>query len=252
MRHLIISLEAPLMAFGDEIVDANGRVRPFPGASNLTGLFANALGWTRGMRQRHQALQERLLFAVRLDRPGQKVQDFQTAKLEANDRGWTTRGRPEGREGGSNTYKSPHIRYRDLIADAALLVAIALDPPDDFPTVEGLADALARPARPLFLGRKSCLPSCPLVPASPDERFIDAANPFDAVARVTSKAGDCDPHARGPIVLGPERVDLPQGLFERLVVADERNWLSGVHGGSRTYVRGRLRDLPDHVPEGAP
>ena len=45
MQHMILALEAPLMAFGGETVDNYGVVRSFPAASMLTGLLANALGW---------------------------------------------------------------------------------------------------------------------------------------------------------------------------------------------------------------
>ena len=45
MEHLILRLEAPLMAFGGETIDNLGVVRRFPSASMLTGLLANALGW---------------------------------------------------------------------------------------------------------------------------------------------------------------------------------------------------------------
>ena len=68
MQHLIVNLEAPLMAFGGETIDNLGVIRPFPAVSMLTGLFANALGWRRVERERHQALQDRLVFAVRIDR----------------------------------------------------------------------------------------------------------------------------------------------------------------------------------------
>ena len=47
--HILIRLEAPLMAFGREMVDARGQIREFPGASMLTGLIANALGFRRGV-----------------------------------------------------------------------------------------------------------------------------------------------------------------------------------------------------------
>ena len=47
MEHLILNLEAPLMAFGGETIDNHGVTRRFPSASMLTGLFANALGWRR-------------------------------------------------------------------------------------------------------------------------------------------------------------------------------------------------------------
>ena len=42
------------MSLGGEAIDAYGVIDEFPGKSMLTGLFANALGWTRGMREEHQ------------------------------------------------------------------------------------------------------------------------------------------------------------------------------------------------------
>ena len=59
MRHLILNLESPLMSFGGETIDNYGVIRWFPAASMLTGLFANALGWRRVDRARHQDLQDR-------------------------------------------------------------------------------------------------------------------------------------------------------------------------------------------------
>src|SRR5215813_9680694 len=47
MRHLILRLEAPLMSFGGDMIDANGPTLDFPLASLVIGLMANALGWTR-------------------------------------------------------------------------------------------------------------------------------------------------------------------------------------------------------------
>ena len=37
MRHLMMRLEAPLMAFGGETIDNRGVIRWFPSASMLTG-----------------------------------------------------------------------------------------------------------------------------------------------------------------------------------------------------------------------
>lgn len=243
-RHLILTLEAPLMAFGDEIIDAYGKVRRFPGVSNLTGLLANALGWTRGQRAAHQRLQDRLVFAVRLDRPGEEIADFQTAKLEKEDRGWTTRGVWEGRAGGSDTYKSPHIRYRDMVADAALTVALRLDPADETPTLDDLAAALDAPARPLFLGRKPCLPSRPLLAAEPAGRFVEASDAFAAASAAPFAVDDTDGDQDGPRLVGPALPHLPKS-FARKFTADERNWLSGVHGGGRDFAAGRMLRLAD-------
>lgn len=249
-RFLILTLEAPLMAFGDEIVDAFGKVRRFPGVSNLTGLLANALGWTRGRRREHQRLQERLLFAVRLDRPGEEIPDFQTAKLEANDRGWTTRGVYEGRAGGAATYESPHIRYRDMIADGAVTVALGLAPEDEAPTLDDLASALEAPARPLFLGRKPCLPSRPLLGPEPGKRFVEAADAFAAVAAAPLAVEDADDDKDGPRLIGPFVPGLPP-RFAQKFVADERDWVSGVHGGGRFFAEGRAQFLPSRQGDGS-
>src|SRR5262245_4242731 len=153
-RHLILRLEAPLMAFGGTMIDANGPTRDLPIVSMVTGLIANALGWHRAQRELHRDLQGRIVMGARLDRPGSELRDFQTAQLGANDKGWTTRGEPEGRAGGANTYNSPHIRKRHYRADAFVTIAFRLEPADQHPTLDEVAAALAEPARPLFIGRK--------------------------------------------------------------------------------------------------
>ena len=148
MNHLILALEAPLMAFGGETVDNLGVVRWFPAASMLTGLLANAIGWRRTETQQHQRLQDRLIFAARIDRePAGSVRltDFQTAAISKKDSGWTTRGAAEGREGGSYTNT---LRYRDYLADMRVTVALRLHPAEIEPTSERLADALDHPLPP--------------------------------------------------------------------------------------------------------
>ena len=129
MHHLILALEAPLMAFGGETVDNYGVVRSFPAASMLTGLLANALGWRRTEAERHQRLQERLIFGARIDREpagGVGLTDFQTAAISKKDSGWTTRGAAEGREGGNYTN---WLRYRDYLADMRVTIALRMSRP---------------------------------------------------------------------------------------------------------------------------
>ena len=136
MKHLILNLEAPLMAFGGETIDNLGVIRWFPSASMLTGLLANALGWRRIERDRNQQLQNRLVFAARIDREplgSVRLRDFQTAQLSKSDRGWTTRGQPETRAGGANTYDAPHLRYRDYFPDMRVTVALRLQPEPESP-----------------------------------------------------------------------------------------------------------------------
>ena len=235
MNHLILNLESPLMAFGGETIDNLGVIRWFPAASMLTGLLANALGWRRVDRELHQGLQDRLVFAARIDREpagGARLTDFQTAQLGANDKGWTTRGAPDERAGGTNTYLAPHLRWRDYFADMRVRVALRLEPSEEVPTLEDLAEALDEPIRPLFIGRKPCLPSEPLCRGT-----VEADSVVYALLQTPLQ-----------VEQAPERVRLiwPQGeepgsqvrLNDTHMLTDQRNWVSGLHGGGRWVCEG--------------
>ena len=237
MRHLILNLESPLMAFGGETIDNYGVTRWFPAASMLTGLFANAMGWRRVERERHQLLQDRLIFAARVDREprdGVRMTDFQTAQLAANDRGWTTRGEPEGRAGGVNTYDAPHLRFRDYFADMCVTVALRLVPDADQPTLDQLAGALQEPARPLFIGRKPCLPSASLFAG-----FADGDTALEALLAWPLSSGT---HPAATVrTLWPEGEGTTgRDADRRYMLADQRNWVSGLHGGGRMVCEGAV------------
>ena len=235
MRHLILNLEAPLMAFGGETIDNYGVIRWFPAASMLTGLFANALGWRRIERERHQRLQDRLVFAARVDREpagGVRMRDFQTVQLDKNDRGWTTRGQPEGRAGGPRTYDASHLRYRDYFADMRVTVALRLEPEEESPTLDELAEALQGPARPLFIGRKPCLPSAPLFAG-----FRQGDTALGAL--LAAPLADGPDEGEDLRLLWPNGEGVEDVRENRTyMLTDERNWLSGLHGGGRLVCEG--------------
>lgn len=224
-RWLHLRLAAPLMAFGGVAIDHVGATREFPSASALTGLLANALGWQRHQGADHQALQDRLVFAALSEATAPWiVTDNQNAKLEKNDRGWTTRGTPEGRAGA--TYDSPHRRRRDYLADHVTHVVLRLsDGPG--PILEQLAGALDRPARPLFIGRKPCLPSGRLV-----QGWVQGESAHDALRGLVALG------LHGPALWPDEGQDHPGAL--RQDRPDLRNWVSGLHGGTRIVWQGQI------------
>ncbi len=243
------------MAFGGEIIDNLGVIRSFPATSMLTGMFANALGWRRVQREAHERLQRRLVFAARIDREpagGGRMTDYQTVQIgntvdlfpmgSSWAIGWTTRGAPETRAGALGTRNSPpftHQRWRDYYADMRVTVALRLDPPDGAPTLGDLADALDEPARPLFIGRKPCLPSVRLCGG-----FLDAPNTLAALLDVPLPDSPDDRDATRPVrLLWPARdvaAGPPEGVTvnRRAMLTDERNWVSGLHGGGRRVVEG--------------
>lgn len=241
MRHLILNLEAPLMAFGGETIDNLGVVRPFPAVSMLTGLFANALGWRRVERERHQALQDRIVFAARIDREpagGVRMTDFQSAAITNRDQSWTTHGVPEGRGGG--TY-SNWLRYRDYYADMRVTVALRLGPAEngDEPTLDDLASALREPKRPLFIGRKPCLPSAPL---HTDDGFRDGDTALTALLDWpldNLKEAPESVRLQWPVndSQSDDRVKISRPEF---MLTDQRNWVSGLHGGGRWVCEGTI------------
>ncbi len=250
MRHLILNLEAPLLAFGGETIDNLGVIRPFPAASMLTGLFANALGWRRIERERHQRLQDRLVFAARIDREpagGVRMTDYQTVKMAdsvdlfvQNNHwviGWTTRGAPDVRRGalgGAGSGPFTHQRYRDYYADMRVTVALRLRPDDESPTLDELASGLDEPMRPLFIGRKPCLPSTPLAAG-----FSDGAT---ALAALLNRSLDKPDNAAERVrTLWPEGEGKDGIAANReYMLTDGRNWISGLHGGGRWVCEVRI------------
>ena len=223
---LHLRLAAPLMAFGGVAIDHVGPTREFPSASALTGLLANALGLRREESANHQALQDRLIFGALSVVPEGRaaplvVTDTQNAKLEKSDRGWTTWGMPEGRAGA--TYDSPHRRRRDYLADHETRVVLRFAPGEG-PSLNELGAALDRPARPIFIGRKPCVPASPLL----------AGRTAGATAYAALRSLGI-----GGRAIWPDEGDGPDGAL-RHDLADLRNWQSGLHGGSRIVMEGRI------------
>lgn len=223
--HLLLRLEAPMLSLGSAAVDQRRPIQRWPAASLLTGLLGNALGYRRSDPAALDQLQARLHWAARIDRPGLPITDFQTAQLDGHDQGWTTAGTVEERAGGADTYHSPHIRWRDYRADASLAVALRLDDADQMPTLLDVAAALDRPARPLFIGRKNCLPSQRLLIG-----LVDAA---DAVAALglAPLAEDADPQ---PVVFFKDASAAPGGMVVHHRSSDERRFGMDVHAGQQT------------------
>lgn len=260
-RHLILRLEAPLMAFGGTMIDAIGPTLEMPIKSMITGLLANALGWQRGDRAKHRDLQDRIVMGVRLDRVGTELYDFQTALLFEDENNWTTRGKPEGRKkspsyswGKSGRKELNHIRNRFYRADAFVTVAVRLARPSGTPTLDEIASALRTPARPLFIGRKPCLPARPVFA----NEIIDAANVYGALKAVGIIEGPPQPKWRKN---DEDRVRLaiPPGegrpavvSHQTATIADVRDWMAGVHAGeNRLDIFSQPRaDFPS-LPPGA-
>lgn len=233
MECLLLRLDAPLMSFGAVVVDQLNPIWRFPAKSMLVGLLGNALGWDHRDTDLLQGLQARLRFAARWDAEPEPLTEYQTVDLGQDfmlDTGWTTRGRREDRKGGTAA-TGTHQRWRDHWANGVATVAMALDG-DGEPTLDALETALRAPARPLFIGRKPCLPAAPLLIGRRKAVGVKAALAAEPLADVAprqrpSRIPALWPRDEGDAAQWEERYDL-------------RDWEQNIHRGSERYAVGYL------------
>jgi len=239
MDILILRLDAPLISFGAPIVDRHGEIQSYPALSMITGMLGNALGYDHSEFKKLQHLQERLLYASRQDRAGQQIQDYQTVDLSqdfmSDKNGWTTQGWLDKRKGGGAS-KATHIRLRDYRADAIHTVALTLQPPGEDPTLRDLQQAIQYPERPLFIGRKTCLPAAPLFVKRTEAPSLTQA------LQQASLPGRADKRSRYPAwwPVDEERdQDQPRSDIEQ-PVTDRRDWSNQIHTGERWIAHGEI------------
>ena len=241
MRAIILRLDAPMMSFGTVLVDHHGVIDRFPGTAMLCGMLANALGWYHGDFERLQGLQSRIRYAARWDVKPRRMVDYHTVDLgqeKMREQGWTTRGVPEHRQGGSGAKFGTHQRYRHYWTDGLMTVALELLG-DDKPDLDTVASALQQPARPLFLGRKTCSPARPLLdPLSPVIKGQDLLKILSQVQfwdRYGEPTQPTDPaEACWPAELGTStRGEIRQ-------VYDLRDWTNQITTGGRLRAEGLL------------
>jgi CRISPR system Cascade subunit CasD len=145
---LLLRLWGPLQSWG---VRSRWDVRDTgldPSKSGVVGLLGCALGIERGHPEL-EALDRKLIFGVRADRPGVVSTDYHTVT------GYHRTAAGEFKHGES-TIVSP----RDYLHDAAFLVALASR---ERGLLERLKESLERPRWPVYLGRKSCVPVRPVL-----------------------------------------------------------------------------------------
>lgn len=134
---LLLRFSAPLQSWGSASKYDLRETDYMPTKSGVIGMLAAALG-----RKRNESLEDlaELKFGVRIDLPGTKLDDFHITqmgeKLNAN------------------------LSHRVYLSDAIFLVGLECG---DFKFLQMAANALAHPKFCIFLGRKSCPPTLPLV-----------------------------------------------------------------------------------------
>ncbi|MBV9022402.1 MAG: type I-E CRISPR-associated protein Cas5/CasD [Streptomycetaceae bacterium] len=141
MSVLVLPLAGPLQSWGASARFARRGTENAPTKSGVVGLLAAALGLNRDADEQLAELAA-LRFAVRLDQPGTRIRDFQTAHHFDTD-------------------EAMPLSERFYLADAVFLAAVE----GGDALIDRLAAALRAPAYLPYLGRRSCPPARPLEPA---------------------------------------------------------------------------------------
>ncbi len=241
MIALVLRLDAPMISFGSVLVDQHGFTDHFPGVSMLTGLIANSLGWHHGDFDKLQNLQNRIDFAARWDVRADRIIDYHTVDLGSAKMcksGWTTRGVTEHRAGGTAARFGTHQRYRHYLVDGLMTIVITLTT-KSAPSLIDIKEALSKPARPLFLGRKTCLPARPLLdPLNPIMEGDDLVTILEKVpvwnrngepVRIPKKTWACWTSRESADEVGQKRL-----------VYDLRDWYNQLPAGNRWRNEGMI------------
>ncbi|MFE5896949.1 type I-E CRISPR-associated protein Cas5/CasD [Streptomyces sp. NPDC056488] len=166
MSTLTLLLAGPLQSWGAAARFSRRTTEPAPTKSAVVGLLASAQGIQRGDDEGLRPLSA-LRFGVRIDQPGTRLRDFQTAI------DWETE-------------KSMPLSERFYLADAVFVAAVEGPPA----LLADLHQALRTPAYPPFLGRRSCPPARPLeLGLHPDKDLLQALRhePWQASPHHTKK-----------------------------------------------------------------
>ncbi|MFH1737511.1 MAG: type I-E CRISPR-associated protein Cas5/CasD [bacterium] len=178
---LYLRLEGPLQSWGDQQSKfVIRRTCEAPTKSGVIGMLCAALGVPRS-----EAAVEwlpklaALLMGVRIDSPGVRWWDYHTVGAGM---------RMRIAEGEGKTRRGAMLTRREYLCDASFLVSLRGEPA----LINELAKAVENPHWTLYLGRKACIPSRPLLEHPPCD-FPDLLSALKALPFRKRLKGDKNP-----------------------------------------------------------
>lgn len=152
---VVLRLAGPLQAWGSSSQFNRRDTDDRPTKSGVVGLLAAAQGRARGVPIEDLTA---LPLGVRVDQPGTSLRDYHTVSdLHGLPLPKATLGAKGQIERTSKKYT--HVTQRYYLQDAVFVVAVG----GAVSVLDELADALRHPVFPLALGRRSCVPTQPLL-----------------------------------------------------------------------------------------
>lgn len=238
---LFLRLEGPLQAWGDQQSKfVIRRTAEAPTKSGVIGMLCAALGVSRpeAAESRLRALGA-LRMGVRIDVPGVRWWDYHTVGA----------GMPmRTAEGG--TKPGAMLTRREYLCDASFLVALQ----GELGLIAELEGAIKAPRWTLYLGRKSCPPSRPLLdPKHSPREFDDLLSALKSVPWRKRLEGDDLPQRLECLLDWQPTEEQPEAPDDALVWYDVPLTFDPPSHQPRFVIRKHLRVWPDgEVTTGPP
>lgn len=155
MSVLLLRFAAPLQAWGSSSKFDIRTTEREPTKSGVIGMIASALGIQRNAENADDELKKlnEMRFGVRVEKEGKLIKDFHMVRKIENRK-----------------MTASYITDRYYLSDAVFLVAIESN---DTELLKKIESALQRPVYPLFLGRRSCPPTLPVVYGMRDSELTE-------------------------------------------------------------------------------
>ena len=151
MATLLLRLAAPLQAWGSDSKFNIRSTEREPTKSGVIGMIAAAMGMQRNDDPRKLEPLNALRFGVRVEREDKFLKDFHMVHEMVEK-------------------KDSHVTERYYLSDAVFLATLESE---DKAFLERIAAALKSPVYPLYLGRRSCPPTLPVVLGIRDDKLIE-------------------------------------------------------------------------------
>lgn len=218
MAVLLLRFAAPLQSWGADSKFETRRTNREPTKSAVIGMLAAAVGLRRDQTEELEKLNN-LRFGVRVDKEGELLVDFHTAK------------NPENK-------KATYVTYRHYLQDAVFLVGLECE---DVKILEELKSALEQPVFPLYLGRRSCPPTLPLLLGIQQGSLLEVLQKAPALCERREVESlrivmDAEPGEYGSAVLK----DIP-------ISFDQQHRQYGYRSAKEVYVRKEVAGSNDTV-----
>lgn len=160
-RCLVLRLAGPLQSWGSSSQFNRRETDDRPTKSGVIGLLAAAAG-----RQRSDPITDllRLRLGVRVDQPGSLLRDYHTVSDLSGLPLLSATTTAKGMQARTSPKKYTHVTERYYLQDAVFVATVE----GDREVLSTLVAALERPAYLLSLGRRSCVPTRPILLSGPD------------------------------------------------------------------------------------